>query len=171
MATLETRLIALANAIGADIKSLRAADGTLTSLTTTAKGSLVAAINELHGLVSAAGATINDAAGDGNVTETWSADKIGDSIAAATAALRTELTSGAAAALDTFAELATALGNDPSFAATVATSLSNRVRFDAAQVLDGVQQTQARANIGAAEAAAFGNPDADLVSTYNTAKA
>ena len=53
--TLEQRLITLAQAIGADIKSLRQADGALSSLATTAKSSLVAAINELHSLVGAGG--------------------------------------------------------------------------------------------------------------------
>lgn len=171
MATLESRLNALAAAIGADIKTLTTKQGDLTALTTTAKGNLVAAINELKTLIGGAGAQINDTAGDGNTSVTWSADKIGDTITAAIASLRTELTAGAAAALDTFAELAAALNNDPSFATTIATGLSNRVRFDAAQTLDTTQKAQARSNIGAADATLFGNTDADLVAAYNTAKA
>ena len=171
--SLENRLIALAQAIGADIKSLRQADGSLSSLNTTAKSSLVAAINELHSLVGAGGggATIDDAAGDGATTVTWSADKIVDSIAAAKLAVKNELVDGAGAALDTLAELAAALGSDPSFAATLAGEIANRVRYDAAQTLTAPQQTQARANIGAQAAADIGNPDHDLVAEYNTAKA
>jgi hypothetical protein len=45
--SLETRLIALAQAIGADIKTLTTNQGILANLTTTTKVNLVAAINEL----------------------------------------------------------------------------------------------------------------------------
>ena len=170
--SLENRLIALAQAIGADIKSLRQADGALSSLTTTAKSSLVAAINELQALVAgSAGVTINDAAGDGATTVTWSANKIFDTIEAAKAAVKSDLTNGAGAALDTLAELAAALGNDPNFAATIATQIANRVRYDAAQTLTAPQQTQARANIGAQSAAAIGDPYRNLVADYTAAKA
>ena len=164
--SLETRVIALAEAIGADIKDLRTTRGTLSSLTTTAKTNLVAAINELQAAISAAaGASINDTAGDGNTTETWSADKIFDSIEAAKTAVTNSLTGGAAAALDTLNELAAALGNDPSFATNIATQIGNRVRFDAAQVLTAPQQLQACTNIG------IGDPDRNFVTDYNTAKA
>ena len=170
--TLEQRLIALAQAIGADIKSLRQADGSLSSLATTAKSSLVAAINELHSLAGAGGgAAINDTAGDGATTVTWSANKIFDTIEAAKLAVKNELVNGAGAALDTLNELAAALGNDPSFAATIAAEVANRVRYDAAQTLTAQQRAQARANIGAQSAADIGNPDRDLVADYNTAKA
>lgn len=54
--SLETRLIALAEAVGTDIKSLITKQGDLTSLNTTAKGNLVAAINELFGAIGNAGA-------------------------------------------------------------------------------------------------------------------
>ena len=43
--TLEQRLIALAQAIGADVKALNLAQGSLSALSTTAKNNLVAAIN------------------------------------------------------------------------------------------------------------------------------
>ena len=170
--TLEQRLITLAQAIGADIKSLRQADGALSSLATTAKSSLVAAINELHSLVGAGGgATINDTAGDGATTVTWSADKIHDTIEAAKLAIKNELVNGAGAALDTLNELAAALGNDPNFAATIAAEVANRVRYDAAQTLTAPQMARARANIGAQSAADIGNPDRDLVADYTAAKA
>ncbi len=170
--TLEQRLISLAQAIGTDVKSIRAAAGTLSSLNTTAKSSLVAAINELHSLVGAgAGASINDSAGNGATTVTWSADKIFDTIEAAKLAVKNELVNGAGAALDTLNELAAALGNDPSFAATIAAEVANRVRYDAAQTLTAPQMAQARANIGAQSAAAIGDPDRDIVADYTAAKA
>ncbi|MEY2863134.1 MAG: hypothetical protein RLY58_841 [Pseudomonadota bacterium] len=170
MATLQQRITDLATAIGADVKALRAADGSLSSLSTSSKNNLVAAINEVYSLAQTSTALINDSAGDGVTNKTWSADKIYDSILASINALRTELTAGASSALDTFAELATALGNDPNFASTIAAGLNNRVRFDSAQTLTAAQKTQARDNIGAQDAAAIGNPDTDLAAIYNAAK-
>ena len=172
--TLEQRLILLAQAIGADIKALNISQGALTDLDTTTKTSLVAAVNELKGIVnglSGGGAVINDAAGDGDTTVTWSADRIFDAIAAASTALKNDLTDGAGAALDTLNELADALNNDPNFAATIATEIANRVRYDAAQALSAPQQVQARTNIGAQAASDVGDTDRDFVGDYNTAKA
>ncbi|MCP1616960.1 hypothetical protein FBY21_1559 [Pseudomonas sp. SLBN-26] len=163
--TMETRLIALAQAIGADVKSLRAAQGDLTSLSTTAKGNLVAAINEVFALVGAGGVQIDDGAGNGDTGVTWSADKIFDSIELAKQAVKDSILGGAGAALDTLKELADALNNDPNFAATIATQISNRVRYDAAQTLTTAQRLQACQNIG------IGDPEADFVAAYNTAKA
>lgn len=168
--SLETKIVALAQAVGADVKALRLAQGDLTALTTTAKTSLVAAINELVQLVAnSGGAGIDDGATSGGAV-TWSVDKITSSITAARNALKDELVGGAGAALDTLAELAAALGDNPNFATTIATELGNRVRYDAAQVLTLEQQTQARSNIGAASAAAVGDTDRDLAAVYAAAK-
>lgn len=162
--SLQTQLVALAQAIGADIKILKTNDGNLSSLNTTAKNSLVAAINEVLALVgSGGGALISD--GTKTTTTTWSSSKIDTSINDAVVALKNSLVNGAGAALDTFKELQDALGNDPTFAATMATALSNRVRFDAAQTLSTAQQLQACTNIG------VGDPSTDFVAAYNTAKA
>ena len=169
--TLEARVVALAQAMGTDVKALTAAQGTLTSLNTTTKASLVAAINELRTLIGSPGVSINDGAGNGNTGVTWSADKIFDSIEAAKAAIKSEILGGAGTALDTLNELAAALGNDPAFATTIATQIANRVRFDAAQTLTQPQMAQARANIGAQSAAAIGDPDRNLVADYTAAKA
>ena len=176
--TIESRLIALAQAIGTDVKTLAASQGALTALNTTAKSSLVAAINELLTLTASAGASIDDAAGNGATAVTWSADKIFDSIEAAKTAVKNDLTNGAAAALDTLSELATALGNDPAFAATIATDIANRVRYDAAQTLSVPEQDQARANISAAKQSdvaglitGLGAYDRDYAADYAAAKA
>ena len=171
--TLEARVVALAQAIGTDVKALLQAQGSLSALSTTAKNNLVAAINELKTAMdnTVTGVTINDAAGDGATTVTWSADKIRDTIEAAKLAVKNDLTAGAAAALDTLSELAAALNNDPAFAATIAAEIANRVRFDAAQTLTQPQMAQARANIGAQSAAAIGDPDRNLVADYTAAKA
>ncbi len=176
--SLETRIVALAQAIGSDVKTLTVAQGSLSALSTVAKSNLVAAINEIVSAVGSAGAQINDSASTGDTLVTWSADKITASIAAAKTAVTNSLTDGAAAALDTLNELAAALGNDPAFATTIAAQIANRVRFDAVQTLDTTQQAQARANIGAAAAAdlttlttAMGDTARDLAAAYTTAKA
>lgn len=163
--SLETRLISLAQAIGADVKSLTTKQGDLTSLNTTAKGNLVGAINEIYAALSSAGVAINDTAGDGATTVTWSANKIYDTIEAAKVAVVNSLVNGAGTALDTLSELSAALGNDANFATTLATSLAVRVRFDAAQTLTTVEKAQACANIG------VGDPEHNFVADYTAAKA
>ncbi|PWA10989.1 hypothetical protein [Flavobacterium laiguense] len=158
------RIIALATAIGTDIKGLTTKQGDLTGLSTTAKSNLVLAINEIFGLVGG-NSSIDDVAGDGITNKTWSANKIFDTIEAAKVAIKNELTNGAATALDTLSELATALGNDPNFASTIATGLSQRVRFDSVQTLTVAEKLQACSNIG------IGDPDYNFITDYNTAKA
>lgn len=177
MATTEVRLIALAQAIGADIKAIKTAEGDLTSLTTVNKSNLVSAINELVGSIGGAGAQINDAAGTGDFLVTWSANKIVDAIASASTTLRNSILGGASGALDTLRELELALGADANFATTIADGLNNRIRFDAAQVLTAGQKLLVRNNIGAADssdlsalAAAIGNTDVDLVASYVASK-
>ena len=162
--SLATRLVALAQAIGSDIKTLTNKQGDLTSLSTTQKSNLVSALNEIHAAIGAAGASINDTAGNGDTAVTWSADHIFDMIEAAKAAVKSDLVNGAGAALDTFNEFSLALGNDANFAATIATSLANKVSYDAAQTLTTSQKLQACTNIG------IGDPEGDLVATYTTAK-
>lgn len=162
--SLQDQIVALAEAIGADVKLLKQRDGDLTTLSTSAKGNLVAAINEIYTLVGSGGVTINDASTT-STTQTWSASKSTAAIAAAVSALQDSLVNGAGAALDTLKELADALGGDPNFAATIATALNNRVRFDAAQSLTAPQQLQACQNLG------LGDPTHNFVTDYNAAKA
>lgn len=172
MATLASRITDLAQAIAAQVKAQKvlinnnAAD--LSALTTTAKGNLVAALNELRTLVLSVQTTANNAAvindaGTG-ATTAWSAQKIALEIQAA----KDALVNGAGTALDTLAELAAAIGNDANFAATVTTSLGNRVRYDAAQTLTAPQKAQAKSNIDAYGNLEIGNPDTDFVATFTT---
>jgi hypothetical protein len=171
MATLETRLRDLATRVGTECKALRTLlngnAGDLTALTTTAKANLVAAINELQAEINAAGSApeVNDALT--NTSNTWSSQKISDQITAAVNALAT----GAPTLLNSIDELAAALGDDANFAATMTTSLGNRVRYDAAQTLTAPQKAQAKANIDAYGALEIGNPDTDFVAVFNTAAA
>lgn len=171
--TQSANIILALEAIGADIKQGRINVGDLTSLPTAAKNSIVAALAELHAAIQDA-SSIDDSAVDGNTTATYSADKILDLIAAAALQVKNDLVDGAAGALDTLAELATALGNDADYANTVAIALGNRVRFDAAQTLTSPQKVQARTNIGAIDLAdveaAYGDPATNFLAAYVAAK-
>ena len=143
--SLATRLQELAVRIGTEFKTLRSTLGTNATLVTTEKGTLVGAINEVRTLAQSAassgGAQIDDATT--SATKVWSSQKT-----SATVDERLQARIGAApAALDTLEELAAALNNDASFAASTTTALGNRVRVDAAQAFSAPQQTQGRANL------------------------
>ena len=162
MSTLQARITDLATRMATECKSLRTLINTnasnLSALTTTQKGSLVAAINELKSAIDVAGSSITISDSTTSTTQVWSSSKVASAIQTA----KDELTNGAASALDTLAELAAALGNDANFASTVTASLGYRLRYDAAQTLTAAQKTQACANLG------VGEPDTDFVSTFNS---
>ena len=157
--SLASNISNLAQSMAAALKATRvlmngnAADNS--ALNTTAKVSLLAAINEVFSLAQAAassgGAVIDDATA--RSTTVYSSSKVVSQIAAliadaATASgstwSSTKITSyvtsqintivGAApTSLDTLKELADALNDDASFSATVTNALGNRIRIDAAQ--------------------------------------
>lgn len=60
--------------------------------------------------------------------------------------------------LNTLELLADAVGNDPNFITTVNAALTNRIRFDAAQSLNGTQLAQVKANIGLTTFAPLASP-------------
>lgn len=185
--SLQTRLADLITSVGTDVKQLRtwatgSSSGDLTGLTTTAKTSLLAAVNEVNAKVPPAPAAASESTS--GIVELATLLEVAtgtDALRAVTPAgvrqeriaLRTEiLGSGVPAALDTLDELAAALGDDANFASTVTTGLANRVRVDtAAQALTTAQQTNARTNIDVYSKAEIGNPETDLVAIYTTAKA
>ena len=162
MSTLQARITDLATRMATECKSLRTLINTnasdLSALTTTQKGSLVAAINELKTAIDSVGSSITISDATTSTTQVWSSTKVASAIQTA----KDELTNGASSALDTLAELAAALGNDADFASTVTTSLGYRLRYDAAQTLTAAQKTQACSNIG------VGEPDTDFVTTFNS---
>lgn len=185
--SLATRLSDLAYAIGTDMKQLRtfitgSGTGDLTSLNTTDKSGLVAAINEVNAKPSAAAPGDASEAAKGivelaSLAEVAAGVDIERAVTPAgvrqeRAALKAEiLGSDVPAALDTLDELAAALGDDANFAATLTTGLGNRLRFDQAQVLTGVQQTQGQDNLGVYSRTQIGDPETDLVAAYAAAKA
>ncbi|MCA0231619.1 MAG: hypothetical protein LCH91_14195 [Bacteroidetes bacterium] len=158
--TLEQRLTALVNAIGAKDKQQSNAIGVLASLNTTTKTSLVAAINEI--LVTIAGSTqINDAAIA--TTSTYSSSKIETIVDNAVAEAVNTVLGGASAAYDTLVEIQGLLQGQDNSLANLLTAVGTRLRFDAPQTLTSAQKTQACANLG------IGEPDTDFVATYNAA--
>lgn len=129
-------------------------------------------ILKVSGLQSALDAKpgINDAAATTATTAAagvWSPAKVTAQIAA----LETKLLGGVGTAFDTFKELADQLAADESGVAALTTQVNNRLRFDAAQTLTAAQKVQGKANLDAYGALELGNPDADLVALYTTAKA
>lgn len=185
--TLQSKLGDLITAIGTDYKFLRtlitgSATADLTGLTTTAKGSIVAAVNEVNAKPSSSPvdateavkgivelATLAEVATGTDTTRVVTVAGVRQE----RAALKTEiLGAGVPGALDTLDELAAALNDDTNFHTTVTTALGNRVRVDtAAQGLTTTQQDNARTNILAASSVAVGNTETDLVALYTAAKA
>lgn len=176
MSTLQQRLQDLATRIATECKSIRllvnggAADNA--ALITTAKGNLVAAINEVkqqaNSLAAAGGATINDSAAS-STTQTYSIDKIHSEINSATAAVQQAILGGASAAYDTLKELQDLLQGEASQISDIVTALGNRVRVDVAtQSLTSTQKQNARTNIDAYGSVEIGNPDTNFVTTFET---
>ena len=159
--SLTTQISNLAVRVATECKSIRATTGDKTTLTTTNKTSLVAAINELQSALSTA-AGILDSAGAGDTTHTWSADKIITAISAAKA----DLINGAPAAYDTLLEIANELSTNGGAITGLLTAVGNRVAFDQAQTLTAPQKAQALANIGAASATDMGDPATNFVTTF-----
>lgn len=187
---------AFATRAAAECKSLRTLINgnvaNLNALTTANKTNLVAAINEVRASTAAA-VGINDAVT--STTSTWSSSKIAsyggggggggaaiDDSGVGTTTLwsssktnsaigdaSSAVVGGAPTALNTLGKIATALGNDGTYAATTTTALGNRVRADAAQSFNGTQQTQARTNISAAGSVDMGDPAANFVALFEAA--
>ena len=165
--TLVQRIGEVVARISAEIRALRTlANGNkpdLSELLTTNKTSLMGAVNELKGFLDAGG--FIDDNSTSSATKTYSVNKIKALVEGALSAL----TNGAPEALNQLNELASALGNDANFAATVAAALANRVRTDVAtQGLSLVQKANARMNIGAdITSLEVGNPNTDFVTMFN----
>lgn len=142
--SLISNLDLLVSRLATEFRSLRtmisgSATGGTAMLNTTATD-LVGAVNELKGEIDALpkGLEIND--GVTSLTETWSSSKIDSEIDTAIA----ELVGTAPAALNTLQEIAAALNNDASIAATFTTALS--LKADASNVYTIAQVDSALAD-------------------------
>lgn len=178
---LVARVDALAAVIGTDIKTalnlintLDTEMGDLNTLSTTAKGSLVNALNEVKAQVNAINleAIIDDTQTDTDTT--WSSTKISSTITAAI----DQLVGGAPGTLNTLQELATAFQNNPNALAAIQAIQAKSVRVDQAQAFTAAEKLQGRQNIGAASdadltdlSASVGSiASSDFVQTYTAAK-
>lgn len=159
--SLTTQISNLAVRVATECKSIRATTGDKTTLTTTDKTSLVAAINELKSAMAVA-AGILDTASAGDTSHTWSADKI----VAQLAAVKSEILNGAPAAYDTLLEIANQLATDDGAISGLLTAVGSRVAFDQAQTLTAPQKAQALANIGAISAADVGDVTTNFVTSF-----
>lgn len=163
----DTAVLDTFNQIASDIKTLSQRQGGLSSLNTTAKNSLVGAINEVLTKVNTkSSVSISD-----NATEndsTWSSHKIFQAISEAqinaVSQAKSQLLNGAGAALDTLKELADAINNDPTFASTLANQLNSRLRFDEEQVLTTEQKKLGCRNLG------LPSPTTDYLALYLAAR-
>ncbi len=157
--SLATQITALATRIATEFKTAYSRIGTLANLTTTAKGDLVSAVNEVKAQVAGA-ATINDTTT--NSTNTWSSSKINSAVTSAIAGV----VGAAPAALDTLKEIADQLATDETATAGLVTAVGFRLRFDAAQSLTGTQQTQGQANLNVYSTSQIGDPATDFVAVF-----
>lgn len=149
MATLSEAVSALATRVGTECKNLHDKMGTLDNLTTTEKGNLVAALNELQTALENA-TNIDDV--NASTSTTYSSSKIASEILAASNALKADLLGGAGEAYDTLKELADLIQTNQSVIAALEALAAGHVKYDAEQTLTDEQKTQARTNIGAAAA-------------------
>ena len=160
--SLQTRIESLVIRIAQEFNTLNGKTGTLASLTTTDKSSLVAAINELQSAV-LSGTGIDDA--NVALTTTYSSTKIVTLLDT----LKAEILGGADAAYDTLVEIQQLLQDGTSGLDALLAAVNNRVRFDAAQTLTAPEQAQARSNIGAVSASDVGDTDTDFVAAFEGA--
>ena len=153
---LVSRLTGIFTQIGLDHKDLQAAhtllqtkQGDITQLTTGDKSSVVGALNSIQ---SAFDSLVMGAQLDDTVTDTatgWSSSKIASAISDAVAAV----VDSAPGALDTLAELSSALQNNPDIVQNIMDVLGKVVRVDIAQAFTVAEKAMGRNNIGAASEA------------------
>ena len=167
MSSLQTRLAELVTAIGTDYKTIRtwltgSSTGTLASLTTTDKTSLISAINEVKAAATGAPpASTTTAQGVIEIATLAEVATGTDTSRAVTpegvrqerVALKAELLNGVGTAFDTLKELADALAADESSAATLATLVGTKANSS-----DVYTKTE------------LGDPNTDLAAAYATAK-
>lgn len=176
--TLATQITALTGRIATEAKTLHVKVGDLVGLSTTAKASIVAALNEQVNALETLKTTVTGNTSDitaaqteiaslktlienaSNIDDTqtgtdttYSSSKIESVVAEAKQAVKDDLLGGAGAAYDTLKELADLIATNQDAITALQTIAAGHVRFDEAQTLTDTQKTQARSNIGAASSA------------------
>ena len=143
-------IVAFAETVGIDVHDLKAGvatleshQGDLTTLTTTQKGSLVAAINEIK---TATGSFVTSAEANTLVNTALNG-----------------IIGGAPAAWDTFKEFADYVAADQTAAAAMLDALAKRVRVDAPQAFSAAEKDQGCENLGIGAISTFDPKAAYLV--------
>lgn len=165
--SLESSSLGLASAVGTDIKNLISTVGNLTTLTTTDKSNLVAAINELQNnfqiiaeLQAYNNNLIDDTASTGVVDKVWSVNKIIQALNQA----KNDLLNGAPETFDTLKEISDYLASNDQQINDVLINLVGTVRYDVVQTLLSTEQQQACINIG------IGSNDISIAEIYISAR-
>ena len=147
-------LVSFVLAVRTKCQTLLDNQGSLTSLTTEDKASLVVAINELVTSINTIKAEIASKSeiDDTKTTTTnvWSASKTSTEIATAATNLKNDLLGGAGEAYDTLKELADLIDTNKDAIDALEALAAGHVKFDGEQTLTDSQKAQARTNIGAA---------------------
>lgn len=181
----ETNLIAFANGVGADVKTIRGIIGAFTLATLTVPGavSLIDGQNRLQDAVAqlqaqppsytdanaeaVALALLNGRQGSfatPTANQYASTQGVVDAIAAAVGNLRAEITGSAPGALDTLEELAAAFDNNPDVITNLLAAVGKRVAVDQVQAFTEPEKLQACENIG------VGDPNHNFLADYETAR-
>lgn len=145
------KLTKLAQQIGTDINTLTKRIGNISTLTTTSKGNVVDAINEVKSTVDGLDLSLDET-------------RVGEIATQKAQAEVAKVVNGAPEAFDTLKEISDELAKGNTATQALVDGLNKRVRFDDTQMLTTAQKLQACNNIG------IGDPDTDLVAVYNTAK-
>ena len=198
--SLDIRITELAVRVATEINKSNAARGALTNLQTQNKNSVVGAVNELVGLLEAAGADARADVGDLRGLSTTAKGSLVAAVNELSAALGaasniddaqadsattfssekitglirqsvTDLVDGAPEALDSLREIAAELQGQNNAVEGILAQVGTRVSFGAAQTLSAAQAAQARGNIGAVAKSALGDTDVNLVEIFNAALA
>ncbi len=187
-----SNLALLASEMGADIKGandnialfgalLNANAGDLNGLSTTAKNTVVAAINEVLGIAnSAASSGYSDVKADARIQQakgslaTGAADKwvsTADAIAEfanikaqAVMAAVDQITGGAGAAFDTLLKIQTDLDGDQTVLDNLLAAVNKRVAVDQTQSFTAAEKLKGCENLG------IGDPATDFLGAYQTAR-
>jgi hypothetical protein len=161
--SLSTNVSNLATRVATEIKAVRtlvngnAAD--LSTLSTTSKNNLVAAINEIYSALATAGVQINDAAA--STGSVYSSTKTDAQIAAAVSSL----VDGAPELLDTLNELAAAINDDANFAVTIENQIAAKADAVHSHSISDVTNLQTALD-AKANAADVGDHTTNFVTTF-----
>lgn len=157
---LVTKVDSFATEVGKELKKTNKRVGDISTLKTTNKGDVVAAINEIKDALANTGQAFSlQDAKDGLVKDgakaadtTYSSNKIEDLVATeitkAKAAIKSELLDGAEESFDTLKELQEKIKSGTSVTDGLLEGLGNRLRIDEAMVLTEQQQQNVAKSLG-----------------------